>query len=249
METASHLVALADIDDSSENQPRTDGLNKAHVESLKATGPETWPPLDVIPRGGRFILVDGFHRLKAAKDLVRTEIDVNEIDAPKDADVRGLAFQANPSHGLLLTLGDRKAEAKRLLHLTPDAPERVIAKRCGLDDKTVAKVRGELVSTAELPQLAERRGADGKTRPVKPSASTRGAAGGSRSSPSHERASTDPELTRIRKAVDALLTRYEYADERQWTDDSNVGELAGVVESAMTPADGRGGENETAKKA
>ena len=61
------------------------------------------------------------------------------------------------------------AEAKRdviakLLKANPEQSNRTIAKQVKADDKTVAKVRRDLESTAELPQLEKTVGADGKAR-------------------------------------------------------------------------------------
>ena len=47
-------------------QPRVNGIDLRHVRDLEA-GAEHWPPVSVVARGGRFVLVDGFHRLMKAK--------------------------------------------------------------------------------------------------------------------------------------------------------------------------------------
>lgn len=61
------------------------------------------------------------------------------------------------------------AEAKRdviakLLKANPEQSNRTIAKQVKADDKTVAKVRREMQSTADIPQLEKTVGADGKAR-------------------------------------------------------------------------------------
>jgi hypothetical protein len=64
------------------------------------------------------------------------------------------------------------AEQKReliakLLKAKPEVSNRKIAKQVKADDKTVATVRRELDSTAEIPQLDNTTGADGKARTTK----------------------------------------------------------------------------------
>jgi len=41
--------------------------------------------------------------------------------------------------------------------------DRKIAEHCGVDHKTVAKLRGKLESSGEVPQIDEREGLDGRT--------------------------------------------------------------------------------------
>jgi len=62
------------------------------------------------------------------------------------------------------------AEQKRdllakLLKAQPDSSDRKIAKTAGVDGKTVAAVRKGLEATAEIPQLTQTKGSDGKARP------------------------------------------------------------------------------------
>jgi hypothetical protein len=55
----------------------------------------------------------------------------------------------------------------KLLKADPSKSNRQIAKQAQRDDKTVAKVRTELESTADIPQLKKTKGKDGKERPAK----------------------------------------------------------------------------------
>jgi hypothetical protein len=68
-------------------------------------------------------------------------------------------------HRRHLTADQRRELIAKVLKATPEASNRQIAKQVKADDKTVAKVRGELEATAEIPQLERTTGADRKARP------------------------------------------------------------------------------------
>jgi hypothetical protein len=63
-----------------------------------------------------------------------------------------------------LTAEQRRDLIEKVLKAKPGQSNRQIAKQTKADDKTVAKVRRELESTAEIPQLEKTTGADGKQR-------------------------------------------------------------------------------------
>lgn len=54
---------------------------------------------------------------------------------------------------------------KQQLKDTPEASDRQIGSRLGVDGKTVGTVRSEMEATSEIPKLVKRVGADGKERP------------------------------------------------------------------------------------
>jgi hypothetical protein len=148
-----------------ELQPRTEGLDTAHVKALEE-GVVDWPPLVVVDRSGVLVLIDGFHRMAAAQNLGLTEVLVEVADMPTDGDLRGLAFAFNAVHGRPLTLTDRRTEAARLLRLAPQTSDREIGRRCGLSQPTIAKVRSALESGAQIEHLDHRVGADSRTYPA-----------------------------------------------------------------------------------
>lgn len=148
-------------------QPRTEGLDLDHVRALEAVA-EAWPPLKVVGQGGRFLLVDGFHRFAAAQNLGLAEIAVEVLEAPADGDLHALAFALNAAHGRPLTLSDRRAFAARLLRAHPDWSDREIGRRSGLVQPTIAKVRQELEREEEIAPAVARTGRDGRTYPAKP---------------------------------------------------------------------------------
>lgn len=66
-----------------------------------------------------------------------------------------------------LTGAQKRELIAKLLTLTPEKSNRVIAKTVGVNDKTVGTVRNALEATAEIPQLTKTIGADGKARATK----------------------------------------------------------------------------------
>lgn len=109
-------------------------------------------------------ILDGFARAQIAEEL--------GYECPT-VTLRGLGEQEKRSQVRALNLARRQLDqrAKRAiiadqLREHPDRSNRWIARSLGVDDKTVASVRAELRSTAEIPQLARLVGADGKWRPA-----------------------------------------------------------------------------------
>ncbi|MDH6144073.1 hypothetical protein P3T35_006109 [Kitasatospora sp. GP30] len=108
-------------------------------------------------------VVDGAHRLMAALLKGRQTIEVEFFDgSPEDAFLR--AVEANVSHGLPLSLADRRAAVSRIVATHPRLSDRAIARIAGVGAKLVAAIRRR--STAALPQLEARVGQDGRVRPV-----------------------------------------------------------------------------------
>jgi ParB-like chromosome segregation protein Spo0J len=130
-------------------QPR-DGRSEAHVRLLMASDPATWPPLTVSPTGdGAFVIIDGFHRWEAAS---RLGLDALPCRVVPDAGYPE-AFAANLSHGLPLSLAERKAFARWLAVEEPWLSYRELARRSGLSDKTIKRALIE-EERAESPHSA-----------------------------------------------------------------------------------------------
>ncbi len=141
-------------------QPRVGGTDPSHVQALEEAH-EGWPPLKVVRQDGRYLLVDGFHRLEAARNLGLEVIPVEVLEAPQDGDLRALAFSLNAQHGRPLSLADRRAFAERLLRNRPYLADREIGRRCGLSGNTVGAIRERLEESAQIEQTAERVGRGG----------------------------------------------------------------------------------------
>ncbi len=157
---ASVQVQLGELEVDPSLQPRVGGTDPAHVRALEEAH-EGWPPLKVVYQDGRYLLVDGFHRLEAARRLGLEAIPVEVLEAPEDGDLWTLAFLLNASHGKLLSLADRRAFAERLLRDRPHLADREIGRRCGLSGNTVGAIRGSLEESAQIEQTAERVGRGG----------------------------------------------------------------------------------------
>ncbi|MFF7847311.1 ParB/RepB/Spo0J family partition protein [Streptomyces sp. NPDC090109] len=108
-------------------------------------------------------VVDGMHRLQAAGLRGEETVPVRYLEGPA-SEVFIHSVVANVSHGLPLTLADRRAAARRILGSHPDLSDRAIARITRLSPKTVSAVRR--LSTEEVPQPKARIGADGRSRPL-----------------------------------------------------------------------------------
>ncbi|MEF9904749.1 ParB/RepB/Spo0J family partition protein [Streptomyces sp. P9-A2] len=141
-----------------------DGEDPAHAQAL-AEVEHSLPPIIVHRRSMR--VIDGSHRLLAARMKGREAIDVRFFDGPE-----GLAFlvavQENVTHGLPLSRADREAAVRRVLSAQPLWSDRAVAAVTGLAPRTVAALRKVVVdgSTVQPAQLNVRLGRDGRYRPV-----------------------------------------------------------------------------------
>ena len=123
-------------------------------------------PIVVIKVGPKYEVIDGHHRLAAAKFLKRHEIDAVEL-AGSHNEIVWFALGANSRHGLRL---DRKSVRRAIgiaLKAFPHYANNVIARQIGCSDATVESVRTELESTSQITKLDKTLGADGKLRPAK----------------------------------------------------------------------------------
>lgn len=150
-------VALAELRDA--DSPRSDGLNPDHVRLL-AESPARLPPILVHHPTMR--VVDGMHRLAAARVNGLAEIEARLVYG-EEAGMFCLGVKANVTHGLPLSLADRRAAAARIIGLRPELSDRSIARMAGLTHTTVTTIRE---STAHGTAAPRRVGADGRVRPL-----------------------------------------------------------------------------------
>lgn len=117
--------------------PRADHTNSGYARLL-ADSAERFPPI-VVHRESMSV-IDGHHRVEATRMRGATTISavLYEGDA-KSAFV--LAVRLNVTHGLPLTIAERKAAALRLLTDNPGWSDRAVAAVSGISDKTVAAIR------------------------------------------------------------------------------------------------------------
>jgi ParB-like chromosome segregation protein Spo0J len=138
--------------------PRIAGENLEHVRALADT-PDELPPIIVHRETMR--VIDGIHRLRAAKLRNQQDIAVRFFDGD-EADAFVIAVRANVSHGLPLSLAERKAAATSIVASHPHWSDRLIASVTGLSAKTIGEVR----RTVKAPQPDRRIGQDGRVRPI-----------------------------------------------------------------------------------
>ena len=132
---------------------------------------ETFPPMLVYYDMERkeYVLADGFHRYHALCKLrPGTDVTVDRRYGTAE-DAQWVSIASNVKHGLRRTSADkRKAIRLALLHSKGAGfTDRKIGRHVGVDHKTVAPIRAELVSGGEIPQVARRQGLDGKFYPVR----------------------------------------------------------------------------------
>lgn len=117
-------------------------------------------------------VIDGFHRTVAARLKGFTHIDAYLVDGSEE-----LAFivgvRENTTHGLPLSLTDRRTAAERIMRTHPHWSDRSIATTAGLSAKTVASIRARI---DEDSRSSHRLGSDGRLRPVDTKSARRTAA-------------------------------------------------------------------------
>lgn len=151
--------------------PRLEGQCEESVRLLSEVD-GVLPPILVHRATNR--VIDGMHRLLAARRLGRETIAVRYFDGD-EASAFVLAVHANAAGRL--PLKDRKVAAARILASHPHWSDRRIAGVAGLSDKTVAAVRACTCplgaahgDPAPRIEVEGRVGADGRVRPLDPAA-------------------------------------------------------------------------------
>lgn len=139
---------------------RLAGPDREHVRLLAEA--ELRPPPVLVHRPTMRV-VDGAHRVSAAKLRGEREIDAHVFDGDA-ASAFVLAVHANAEHGLPLTRADRVAAATRILEFYPMWSDRAIARAAGLAAGTVGRIRKR--STARNGQSNVRLSRDGRVRPL-----------------------------------------------------------------------------------
>ena len=141
---------------------RAGGLNDAHVAALAEVS-EGWPPIVVTEDN---VLVDGHHRVAAAQQLGLDRIAAVVFKGSR-ADAYVEAVRSNISHGMPLTLSERRRAGVQILAVHPMWSDRRIAGCCGLSAKTIKRLRDESGSFEDCQSGgAARTGRDGRVRPV-----------------------------------------------------------------------------------
>jgi hypothetical protein len=121
---------------------------------------DKFPPLDVFAIAGEYILVDGWHRYLAAKQVGIGEFAVN-VHAGTQADAIKFAISANAAHGLPRTNKDKRCAVERAVRMFPDNSDRKIAEFAKVSQPFVGEIRRQLKGVISC---ESRIGLDGKTR-------------------------------------------------------------------------------------
>lgn len=135
--------------------PRLIGEDVAHIRALAETG-ETLPPILVHRPTMR--VIDGAHRVGAARLRGDERISARFFHGT-EAEAFIMSVQMNITHGLPLSLADRKAAAARIIRECPEWSDRAIGVTTGLSHKTVGALRR---STGVDTQANIRLGRDGR---------------------------------------------------------------------------------------
>jgi hypothetical protein len=117
-----------------------------------------FPPIVAFDDGEAIWLADGFHRLDAHQKARLAEIAV-DLRAGTRRDAKLFAAGANATHGLRRTQADKVRAITALLSDPEwrDWSDREIARRTGTSDKTVAKVRRDLMNGVDAEIRVEQR--------------------------------------------------------------------------------------------
>jgi ParB-like chromosome segregation protein Spo0J len=143
-----------------DNSPRLRGEDVGHTRVLAETG-ASLPPILVHEATMR--VLDGMHRVQAARLRGETEVPAVYFDGDQDA-AFVKAVEANVTHGLPLSPADRRLAAARIIAAYPQWSDRAVAASAGISHKTVRAIRDRVTSPPE--PAATRVGRDGKIRPL-----------------------------------------------------------------------------------
>lgn len=160
MDHHNNSVSLASIviDERFQTRAAMDqGAIEDYVDAIRVAGRWPFPPIRIVSQ----FLVDGFHRVKAAKRVAadsetaaelrkslqsvpceRVTVDLTSDDVPDLALQHALA--ANHAHGLRPSNADKRRAVELALDRWPDRSDREIAKLTGTSHPFVGIVRGEL---------------------------------------------------------------------------------------------------------
>lgn len=121
------------------------------------------PPVSLFLDATKYYLVDGLHRLYAAKNL-KQEMIVADIRKGSRRDAILFSCKVNSEHGLRRTRKDKRKAVKKLLTNSEwnHWSDGKIAKQCAVTQPFVSKVRRELTQN-DFESPTNRKGKDGRT--------------------------------------------------------------------------------------
>jgi hypothetical protein len=143
-------IRIEDIDDARFNL-RSD-LDQGAIEDYARTytaSPQKMPPLTVCVIDDKFFLLDGFHRLQAAKQVNLEVLPATVHEDMAQDDALCLAAQQNQTNGVRRSNAYKRRQAEEILRLYPQWSDRKIAKHVNIDHKFVGEVRKAV--TGDIP--------------------------------------------------------------------------------------------------
>ncbi len=141
------------------DSPRSQGEDELHIQRLMEA---EWPLPPILVHQPSMRIIDGRHRVSAAKRKGFDSIDAYLMDGSDEA-IFVVAVQENIAHGLPLSLSDRRTAAARILRMHPHWSDRLVARTTGISAKTVSAIR---CATEENRRSHDRLGRDGRVRPL-----------------------------------------------------------------------------------
>ncbi len=97
----------------------------------------TWPKSDKYGSGG---IVDGRHRLEAAKEAGLDQLPITEKSFETIQDALAFMYKANVAHGLPVSEGQRNARIKLIRQIDPQATIEKLAKQFGLGIASISRI-------------------------------------------------------------------------------------------------------------
>lgn len=122
-----------------------------------------FPPITVYHDHGKYYIADGWHRTIVEKELDNEWISAEIVEGDKrDAVLHSCG--ANSNHGLRRSSADKRKAINTLLadEEWRKWSNREIARKCGVDEKTVRKCRESFRSSADYPQMEVKAVRNGK---------------------------------------------------------------------------------------
>ncbi|MEU4427938.1 helix-turn-helix domain-containing protein [Actinoplanes sp. NPDC024001] len=144
------------------DSPRRAGEDLSHIEML-ASIEERLPP--IVVHRDTLRVIDGMHRLRAAKLRGDEQIEVSFFDGTEQ-EAFVLAVTANTTHGLPLSLADRTRATERIIVSQPTWSDRAIAAAVGIGARTVGNIRRRMQDEVGVEPVTARTGRDGRVRPL-----------------------------------------------------------------------------------
>jgi len=136
------------------------GIVDEYAESMRLG--DGFPPVSVCFDGTDRWLLDGFHRVYAARKAGLTSIQAKVWKGNRD-DALWMSLAANKAHGLRRTNEDKVRAVTVALAAKPQRSDSAIAEHVGVSHTMVAKYRQELPATCTGCKSEVRTGRDGRT--------------------------------------------------------------------------------------